>query len=207
MFKIKQISAFQLETKVKILTLTAVFKRKTRLISYNLMVVLPDPFRGMRAWRNSTETKQSGHAPRFGPEVKNESSAKDGAPERLGCGTIQREVSQILQKVHVRRRCKNSPSVLSCIRKSTREGCDRGSEVGTIHSGWDGEGPVPPRKPKESGRRGSCEKDFVETWVMRSVAPVLASESAHSFPWSPAWPGTHWKLRATREERELEIQS
>jgi len=42
--------------------------------------------------RNSTETQQSGHAPRSGLEVKNGSSAKDGAPERLRCGTIQ-EVS------------------------------------------------------------------------------------------------------------------
>jgi len=44
-----------------------------------------------------------------------------------------------------------------------------------------------------------------ETWVTGStVAPVLASESAHSFSVSPVWPGTHWKLRATREERESE---
>jgi len=36
----------------------------------------------------------------------------------------------------VRRRCmKNSSSVLSCIGRRTREGCDRGSEVGTVHSG------------------------------------------------------------------------
>jgi len=36
----------------------------------------------------------------------------------------------------VRRRCKtNSPSVLSCIGNRTREGCDRGSEVGTVRSG------------------------------------------------------------------------
>jgi len=48
------------------------------------VVEVPDPFLGMGARRNSTETQQSGHAPRFGPEVKNgRSSAKDGAPERL----------------------------------------------------------------------------------------------------------------------------
>jgi len=41
-----------------------------------VVVVLPDPFRGMGAWRNSTETQQSGHAPRSGPEVKNGSSAE-----------------------------------------------------------------------------------------------------------------------------------
>jgi len=65
-----------------------------------LVVVLPDPFRGMGAWRNSTEIQQSGHAPRSGPEVKNgRSSAKDGESERLGCGTFQEEVSRILQSV------------------------------------------------------------------------------------------------------------
>jgi len=53
----------------------------------------------MGVWRNSTKTQQSGHAPRSGPEVKNGSSAKDGAPERLGCGTVMEEVSQILQRV------------------------------------------------------------------------------------------------------------
>jgi len=34
---------------------------------------------------------------------------------------------------------------------------------------------------------------------------LYTSESARSFPGSPAWSGTHWKLRATREERESEI--
>jgi len=65
-----------------------------------VMVVLPDPFQGMGAWKNSTETQHLGHAPRSGPEVKNgRSSAKDGTPERLRCGTIQEEVSYILQRV------------------------------------------------------------------------------------------------------------
>jgi len=54
-----------------------------------VVVVLPDPLRGVGAWKNSTETQQSGHAPRFRPEIKNGSSAKDGAPERLGCGTVK----------------------------------------------------------------------------------------------------------------------
>jgi len=65
-----------------------------------VVVVLPDPFRGMGAWRNSTETQQLNHAPRSLPKVKTRrSSAKDGVPERLRCGTIQEEVSQILQRV------------------------------------------------------------------------------------------------------------
>jgi len=46
-----------------------------------------------RAWRNFTETQQSDHAPRPGPEVKKgRSGVKDGTPERLRCGTIQKEV-------------------------------------------------------------------------------------------------------------------
>jgi len=42
------------------------------------------------------------------------------------------------------------------------------------------------------------------TWVTGNIFPVLASESTRSFPGSPAWPGTHWKLRATQEEMESE---
>jgi len=62
----------------------------------------------------------------------------------------------------IRRRCKkNFSSVLSSIGKRTGEGCDHGSEVGKVYSTRGGEGPVPPQKPKESGRIGSCEKDFV----------------------------------------------
>jgi len=40
----------------------------------------------------------------------------------------------------IRRLCKNSPSVLSCIGKNIREGYDRGSEVRTVYSGRDGKG-------------------------------------------------------------------
>jgi len=46
-----------------------------------------DPFREMGAWRNCTETQQSGYAQRSGPEAKTGSSAKDGAPEKLICYT------------------------------------------------------------------------------------------------------------------------
>jgi len=54
----------------------------------------------MEAWKNSTETQQSGSPPRSGPEVKSgRSSAKDGAPERLRYGTVKEEVSYILQRM------------------------------------------------------------------------------------------------------------
>jgi len=87
-----------------------------------VVVVLPDPFRGIGVWRNSMETQQSGHASRSGPEVKNgSSSAKDGAPDRLRCGTIQEEVSQILQRVSAGAARRILPF---CIGKRTKEGCD-----------------------------------------------------------------------------------
>jgi len=41
----------------------------------------------------STEAQQSGLVSTSGPEVKNGNSAKDGAPEKLRCGTIQKDVS------------------------------------------------------------------------------------------------------------------
>jgi len=41
----------------------------------------------------------------------------------------------------VRRRCKkNSSFILSCIDKKTKEGCDNGSEIGTVHSERDRKG-------------------------------------------------------------------
>jgi len=53
-------------------------------------------------------------------------------------------------------------------------------------------------KPKESGKRQNCEKDFIsrqhsgcalpsglETWAKRSVAPVLTNEPASLLPRSP----------------------
>jgi len=76
-----------------------------------------------------------------GQKWKKYSSAKDGTPERLRCGTIQEEMSEILQK--------NSPSELNPAEaarrillpfypirtKRTREGYDRSREVGTVHNG------------------------------------------------------------------------
>jgi len=43
--------------------------------------------------------------------------------------------SELDPTVDVRWRCKKNSSVLSCIRKRTKEGCDRGIEVGTVLRG------------------------------------------------------------------------
>jgi len=50
-----------------------------------------------------------------------------------------------------------------------KEGCDRGSEVWTVHSGRDGEAPVSMRKPKESDKRENCENDFFSGCGARRV--------------------------------------
>jgi len=77
----------------------------------------------------------------------------------LRCGTIQEEASHTLPSVSIGAARRIIP-FLSCIGKRTREGCNRGSEVGTVQSGQDWKGSVPLRKLKESGRR-NCEKDFI----------------------------------------------
>jgi len=64
-----------------------------------VVVVLPDPFRGMgrggTPWRPNSRVTPQG----LNQRSKNgRSGAEDGAPERLGCGTVK-EVSQILLRM------------------------------------------------------------------------------------------------------------
>jgi len=65
----------------------------TKYLSFLVVMVLPDPFRGMGAWRNSTEIQQSGHTQRSEPEVENgRNTLKDSAPGcRFRCGIIQEQ--------------------------------------------------------------------------------------------------------------------
>jgi len=108
------------------------------------------------AWRNSTETQQSGHDPRPEPEVKNgRSSAKDDVPEAQmrdnpGGGVLDpaEDVCWCCKK--------KSPSVLSCIGKRTGEGCDRGSEVWTVFTA------------DEMGRASSSE-ETEKVWQEREL--------------------------------------
>jgi len=51
--------------------------------------------------------------------------------------------------------------LLFSVGKRKKEGYYRGSNVGTVHSGRGGEGPVPLRKSKKSGKKENCEKYFV----------------------------------------------
>jgi len=71
-----------------------------RFVKYlNVMVVLPDTFRGMGEWKELHGDLTVGKRPKVWTKNKNRSSAKGGTPERLRCGIIQEEVSQILQRV------------------------------------------------------------------------------------------------------------
>jgi len=116
----------------------------------------------MGARRNSTEIQQSGHAPRSGPKVKNgRSSAKDGASERLRCKTIQKEVSQILQRLSVSVARTFLLPFSSCIGKTGQE------KAGKML--------VSSRKAKVSGRSGSCEKDFVSKKSSGCAYPNLCN--------------------------------
>jgi len=58
-----------------------------------VVVVYPYPSERWERGGTPQETQQSGHAAWSGPEVKNRrSGAEDGAPVRLGCGTVKEEV-------------------------------------------------------------------------------------------------------------------
>jgi len=159
-----------------------------------VVVVLPDPFRRMGAWRNSTETQQSSHAPRSGPEVKNGSGAEEARMQDSQGGGESDPAEG------VRVRCMKNSTFLSCIGKRTKEGCDRGSEVETFNSGQDGEGPVPPRNRRNLAGEGAVRKSSFPqraasvsniynsrsqgqgTWATGSAAPAAVSESTRSFP-------------------------
>jgi len=82
-------------------------------------------------------TQQSGHASR--PQGLDQSSKTEVVPKMAHREAQIRdslERSELDPAEDARRRCKkNSPSVLSCIGKRTRDGCDRGSKVETVYSG------------------------------------------------------------------------
>jgi len=61
----------------------------------------------------------------------------------------------------------NSPSVLSCIDKMIKEGCDCGSEVGTVHRGQGGEGSVPPEGTEEVWQKKELWERFLQVMLVR----------------------------------------
>jgi len=96
------------------LQLTTSYTNYTRYNIFKVVVELPDPF---RAWRNSTSTPK-------GLDQRTKMEVVPKMARRRGSDAGQlRGVSYPAEGV--RRRCMmNSPSVLSCIGKRTREGWD-----------------------------------------------------------------------------------
>jgi len=94
----------------------------------------------------SEQTLQSGHAPRSGPEIKDESILPK-MTHRRGSDARQSKRSELDLIVDNRNRCKKNSSILFCIDKRTKERCSRGSEIVTVHSRRGREGSVLPKKP------------------------------------------------------------
>ena len=61
---------------------------------------LPDPFRGMGAWRNTMEPQKPSNSPGSGPEVvKRQRVAKECAAQRVRSWTVQNEMRDVLGRV------------------------------------------------------------------------------------------------------------
>jgi len=103
-----------------------------------------------------------------------------------------------------RKRCKkNSPSVLSCVDKRTKECCDRGSEVGTVTADVTEKGQFLRRNRRNLAKQRAVRKisfpirmavcliyamtraSGMEIWAKGSVAPILTNEPASSLLGSP----------------------
>ena len=53
------------------------------------LLLLPDPFRGMGAWRKTMEPQKPGNSPRHGPEVvERQRVAKEQAAQRVRSWTV-----------------------------------------------------------------------------------------------------------------------
>ena len=65
-----------------------------------LFLLLPDPFRGMGAWRKAMEPQKPGNSPGSGPEVvERQRVAKERAAQRVRSWTEQNEIRGVLGRV------------------------------------------------------------------------------------------------------------
>jgi len=88
--------------------------------------------------------------------------------------------------VDIRRCCKkNCSSVLSYIGKRTKEGCDCGSEVGTVHSGRGDKGPVPLFQRLTTSSWWCSSRPSIERWGGMARQIPLPSRDTTSGPPPP----------------------
>ena len=65
-----------------------------------MLLLLPDPFRGMGAWRKTMEPQNPGNSPGYGPEVvERRRVAKQRAAQRVRSLTVQNEMKGVLGRV------------------------------------------------------------------------------------------------------------
>ena len=65
-----------------------------------LLLLLPDAFRGMGAWRRTMEPQKPGNSAGPGPEVvKTQRIAKEPVPQRVRSWTVQNEMRGVLERV------------------------------------------------------------------------------------------------------------
>ena len=69
-------------------------------VEYPSCCCLPDPFRGMGAWRKTMEPQKPGNSPGSGPEVvKRQRVAKERVAQRVRSWTVQNEMRDVLGRV------------------------------------------------------------------------------------------------------------
>ena len=65
-----------------------------------LLLLLPDPFRGMGAWRKTIEPQKLGNSPGSGPEVVvRQKIAKERTAQRVRSWIVQNEMRGVLGRV------------------------------------------------------------------------------------------------------------
>ena len=70
------------------------------MLHINRLLLLPNPFRGMGAWRRTMEPQKPGNSPGPGPEVvKTQRVAKERATQRVRCWTVQNKMRDVLGPV------------------------------------------------------------------------------------------------------------
>ena len=66
----------------------------------DLMLLLPDPFRGMRAWRKTMEPQKPSNCPRPALEVvERQRVVKERATQRVRSRTVQNDIRGVLERV------------------------------------------------------------------------------------------------------------
>ena len=106
------------------------------------MMLLPDPFRGMGAWRKTMQSQKPGNSPGPGPKVvEKQSVAKERVVQRVHSWTVQNKMRGVLGRM-------SAGAASRILNSSLTEGCVRCSkDVRGYHERDEGE-QVPQWRPR-----------------------------------------------------------